>query len=122
MQNDFAARADWCVKSYEDANHSPVVILKTRLDITAKPDMIVKLSAKGTYDPDGDKLKYKWWHYEEADTYNGSVDIRNAEKRDASFIVPADAAREQIIHVICQVTDDGMPELTSYQRIVVTVE
>lgn len=25
LQNNFAARADWCVKSYDDANHSPEV-------------------------------------------------------------------------------------------------
>src|SRR5680860_1891649 len=25
LQMDFAARADWCVNSYEDANHAPTV-------------------------------------------------------------------------------------------------
>ncbi len=56
FQNDFAARADWCVKSFKDANHAPVVRLKTALDITAKPGGKIKLNAKGTKDPDGDKL------------------------------------------------------------------
>ena len=37
FQNDFAARADWCVKSYDEANHPPVVKLDNALDITAKP-------------------------------------------------------------------------------------
>jgi len=27
IQKDFAARADWCVKTYENANHAPVVKL-----------------------------------------------------------------------------------------------
>lgn len=27
LQNDFASRADWCVRSYADANHPPVVAL-----------------------------------------------------------------------------------------------
>ena len=31
FQNDFAARADWCVKSYEEANHPPVVKLANAL-------------------------------------------------------------------------------------------
>jgi hypothetical protein len=122
MQNDFSARADWCVKSYENANHPPVVMLQNQSDITAEPGDVIKLSAKGTYDPDGNKLTYKWWQYEEADTYQGSVDIRNAEKRDASFTVPADATKGNTIHIICQVTDDGTPELTRYQRVMVTVE
>ena len=28
FQNDFASRADWCVKSYKEANHPPIVVLK----------------------------------------------------------------------------------------------
>ena len=27
MWNDFKARADWCVKSYDHANHHPVAVL-----------------------------------------------------------------------------------------------
>ena len=54
LQKDFASRADWCVKSYDEANHPPVVKLANALDITAKPGSKIKLSAKGTTDPDGD--------------------------------------------------------------------
>jgi hypothetical protein len=75
MQNDFAARADWCVKSYKDANHQPVVKLNHKLDLVAKPGSTVKLSAKGTSDPDGDELFYKWWYYKDASSYKGEVEI-----------------------------------------------
>ena len=88
LQNDFAARADWCVKSFEDANHPPVVKLANALDITAKPGSTIQLSAKGTSDPDSDELSYFWWQYEEADTYRGSVTIENSTDRDASCTVP----------------------------------
>ena len=44
IQNDFAARADWCVKTYKEANHAPVVTLKTAKDISAKVGAIVHLS------------------------------------------------------------------------------
>ena len=37
FQNDFAARADWCVKSYKEANHQPVVKLNHDADLKAKP-------------------------------------------------------------------------------------
>ena len=56
LQNDFAARADWCDKSYEDVNHPPAVLLDHALDLEAKPGDIMKLSAQGTGDPDGETL------------------------------------------------------------------
>ena len=58
LQNDFAARADWCVKPYNQANHPPVVKLAHALDLKARPGTTLKLSAKGTTDPDGNKLTY----------------------------------------------------------------
>jgi hypothetical protein len=82
----------------------------------------VSLSAKGTTDPDGDELTYRWWQYKEADTYNGTVEIRNAKQQDASFTVPGDASNGETIHIICEIMDSGTPPLTRYQRVVVEVE
>lgn len=121
MQNDFASRADWCVKSFEEANHPPVVKLTHAKALQAKPGTIVKLSARGT-DPDSDKLKYRWWQYKEAGSYDGTIEIQNVEKQDASFIVPGDANKGQTIHIICEITDNGVPPLTRYQRVVVETE
>ena len=122
FQNDFAARADWCVKSYEEANHPPVVVLGHDSDLMKKPGATVKLSAHRTSDPDRDKLSYRWWQYEEADTYNSAIQIRNAEKQEASFTVPGDAVKGETMHIICEVTDNGTPQLTRYQRVVITVK
>jgi hypothetical protein len=81
----------------------------------------VALSAKGTTDPDGDELAFHWWQYREADTYKGAVEIKDGRRREASFTVPDDANEGESIHIICEVTDDGMPRLTRYQRVIVTV-
>ena len=121
FQNDFAARADWCVKSYKDANHQPIVKLNHKLDLSAKPGSSIKLSAAGTYDPDGDELIYSWWQYEEADSYEGSIKILNADKQNSSFKVPADAKKGDTIHIVCEVTDKGSPQLTRYQRVILTI-
>jgi hypothetical protein len=121
IQNDFAARADWCVKSYADANHPPVVVVAHPRDLKARPGAKISLSAKGTTDPDSNALSYRWWQYEEADTYGGTVEISNGGNQDASLTVPADAKPGQTIHVICEVTDNGAPRLTRYQRVVLTV-
>jgi hypothetical protein len=121
LQNDFAARADWCVKPYDQANHPPLVKLAHPLDLKARPGEKVSLSAKGTTDPDRDQLVYKWWQYKDAGTCQGSVRIEDSGKQDASFTVPADARAGETIHIICEVTDTGTPPLTRYQRVVVTL-
>jgi len=122
LQNDFAARADWCVKSYEEANHPPVVVLANPLNVRGRPGDTVRLSAQGTGDPDGDELKYRWWQYREAGSYDGSVEILDAGKQDASFAVPGDAHRGNTMHVICEVTDNGTPSLARYQRVIVEID
>ena len=122
FQNDFASRADWCVKSYKEANHPPVVVLAHAADLEVRPGAKVKLSARGTSDPDKDKLKYRWWQYREAGSYDGTIEIRGAGKQNALFTVPGDAGKGKTIHVICEVTDNGAPPITRYQRVVVEIE
>jgi hypothetical protein len=121
MQNDFAARADWGVKSYNEANHSPVVKLKHANNITAAAGDVVKLEGTAT-DPDKNKVTYKWWQYFDVDSYEGKISIDKPLSAKASFVVPGDAKRGDTIHVILEVTDDGMPSLTRYQRVIVTVK
>lgn len=122
LQNDFASRADWCVKSFKEANHPPKVKLKTALNIKVKASETVKLNAKGTTDPDGDKLTYHWWQYVDPSSFKGNIEITDSDKQSVSFIVPKDAKWGQTIHIICEVKDSGTPQLTRYQRVVVEVK
>jgi len=122
LQNDFASRADWCVKSFAQANHPPVVVLGHAADLEVRPGATVKLSTRGTSDPDGDKLEYRWWQYLEAGSYDGTIEIQDVGRQDASFTVPGDAGKGKTIHIICEVTDTGTPQLTRYQRVVVEVQ
>jgi hypothetical protein len=122
FQNDWASRADWCLMSYEQANHPPIVRLAEPVDITAEADQKVDLVVAEAIDPDGDELSYKWWRYDDADSCIEPVKIHNAEEPRAFFTVPGFAAAGQTIHIICEVTDNGEPPLTRYGRLVVTVE
>ncbi len=122
VQNDWAARADWCVKSYEEANHQPVVKLAHACELKVRPGQRVSLSAQGTTDPDGDELTFHWWQYREAGSYDGSIEIRDAGKQDASFTVPSDVEKKRTIHIICEVMDTGTPRLTRYQRFIVDIK
>jgi hypothetical protein len=121
LQNDFAARADWCVKSYSKANHPPVVKLDHASALTAQPGASIKLSGTAS-DPDGNSLSYRWWQYKEAGTYAGKIEISDPENKNASFAVPADAKTGNTIHVILEVKDSGTPQLTRYQRVIITVK
>lgn len=120
LQNDFAARADWCVMRYEEANHPPKVTLRHAENLVVKPGEQVQLSGAAT-DPDADQLSFRWWSYAEAGTYKGDIKIRKAENKQASFRVPADAQNGDSIHLILEVSDAGSPALTRYQRVIATV-
>jgi hypothetical protein len=121
FQNDFAARAAWSVKSYKDANHPPVVFLETPKDVDAAPGARVKLSVRGSSDPDGDHLDYSWWQYSDPGTYKGEAAITDSDKAVAWLQVPADAKPGDTIHLIAEVTDTGKPALTRYARVIVKV-
>jgi hypothetical protein len=122
FQNDFAARADWCVKAYADANHPPAVWLMSPADVEAAPGATVKLDVSGTADPDGDTLSFLWWRYKDPGKYKGDVVIKDADRSAATVTVPADAKAGDTIHLIGQVTDSGKPPLTRYARVIITVK
>lgn len=122
QQLDFAARMKWGVTPmYADANHQPVTSL-----LTGNASMVAagkSVQVHGTaYDPDGNALTVQWWQYRDAGTYPGVVQIANPADLKTKVIVPSDAQSGQTIHLILQVTDNGMPALTSYQRVVITVK
>ncbi len=124
FQHDFAARMDWCVRPYDEANHNPVVVVEGHagtgvLEATAAAGDALVLSAAGTSDPDGDALAYRWWVYPEAGTYTGEVPVEGADTPTVRLQLPADMAG-QTIHLILEVTDDGTPVLRRYRRVIVT--
>ena len=126
-QHDFAARMDWCVaKTFEAANHNPIAAFnndksKAVANLTVKSGKTVRLDATGTSDPDNDKLYYCWFFYKEAGDYNGIINIRNSNAKEASFAAPK-VNQKRKIHIILEVKDDGEPSLYSYRRIIVTIE
>lgn len=121
VQNDFAARMDWNVASYQDANHEPNARVLGNLRRNVTPGQVISLDARPTNDPDGDALTYHWWEYSDSDSLKSTVTINKPDaKTGASFVVPNEPGKQ--IQVILEVTDDGTPALTSYQRLILTIQ
>lgn len=121
-QFDFAARMDWCLKPYKEANHPPIAALGHANNLSVKSGEKVNLSAEGSKDPDGNALSYEWMYYREVGTYESSrpIGIDNRTMKAASFTAPS-VTLPETIHIILAVTDNGLPALTRYQRVIVTV-
>ncbi len=125
FQSDFAARMDWCISPrYKDANHNPVVAINDNLskdvvNVKIAAGKNLKLSAKGTKDPDGNNVSYKWFIYKEAGFYTGTLALSNTDQQEIEFEMPVVKSGESL-HIICEVKDDGVPALFSYRRVIVT--
>lgn len=126
-QNDFAARMDWTLKTPEEANHPPQPKLKGPLEVTVKVGEQITLDASGSTDPDGDDLQYRWIHYPEPGNYWYYQWIPLMMRNTDSPVLTLEVdKRIQITeplntHLILQVTDQGVPQLTRYKRVVVQI-
>ena len=144
FQHDFAARMDWTINEFGGANHNPIAVVngdktKDPIFVKARIGRPVTLSAMGSEDPDGHKLAYDWFHYQEAasaisrpvsaeeiigergeDQLDAppKVRIENSDSEDA-VVLPLSAG---IAHIILALEDNGTPTLTAYRRIVLEID
>jgi hypothetical protein len=121
FQNDFAARMDWTINDFEDANHSPVAKLNHANEIELISGEEIQLDASASVDPDGDKLSFEWIFYREAGTYPSMLELENKNEAELKMTAPQVDSPKQL-HFVVAVTDDGYPKLTNYQRVILTVK
>jgi len=120
FQNDFAARMDWCIKPYEEANHPPIPVLSQPEEITVKSGDGFGLDAGNSTDPDGDHISYLWFSYPEAGSYKKKL-ITEAEVAHGVWLNAPVVDKKETAHIILKVTDKGKPSLSRYKRIIVTI-
>jgi hypothetical protein len=121
FQNDFAARMDWCTKSYKEANHPPVPVLAHPEEITVRSGDVFCLDAFGSTDPDGDNLSFIWFQYPEAGSYKKLIPINGADNLARLYVTAPEVERKETAHFILKVTDKGNPPLSRYERVIVTL-
>lgn len=145
-QDDFAARMQWTLSpSLSSSNHHPIISLNgiagtEPVYLSAEAGSTVRLDASESYDPDGDDIVFKWWHYRETsatqwsaflevaevaietkDTAGKVVDVTlpGPEKCCVELLSRKAVEKGQAMHIILEVTDSGSPSLTSYRRVVI---
>ena len=122
-QEEWAARAEWCTKPYEECNHPPIVSVVNQ-EITAAPGEVVVLEGSAS-DPDGDSLRSYWYIYQEGSQYSGNAnDLRVWEpiRYCTRFTVPCDAKPGDYFNLILEVQDDAEKPITRYAQVIVTVK
>ena len=131
---------DWTIKDYKHANHNPVLDVNGNrgtapIYLDTAVGQPLTLDASKSHDPDGNRIRYHWFHYAEAGSTEASlaaVTISGADTPKAVVTATttcrpgwlnrgAGCPAEGIAHIILAVTDDGSPKLTSYRRVVLTV-
>jgi hypothetical protein len=103
FQNDFMARVQWGISSYEEANHHPSVQVNGSsgtgaLLIQARPGEKVTLDATQSGDPDGDEISCEWEYYPEAGTYSGEFQPETSGKV-LTFDIPEDAGDSDVVEI-----------------------
>jgi hypothetical protein len=140
FQHDFAARMDWTVVPYVGANHRPTLVVNGQggtgvVRVEARVGEAITLDAAGSRDPDGHRLMYRWFHYPEAGFAPGAslaaVTVAGGDTPRATvtaiatsrpnWLGGAAASPEGVAHVILSSTDDGLPSLTSFRRVILKV-
>lgn len=135
FQNDFAARMAWTVTpEFGAANHAPQLRLNGNdgmrpVEIDGCPGAPITLSARGSSDPDGDALSFRWWWYRDASGLYAPDAHLSKDGGEETSVTIADTARtDQFVpptvyqlHVVLEVRDAGTPQLTSYRRAVISV-
>ena len=108
-------------------------LLAQLLPQVSKP---VVLDAKGSSDPDGHRLAYRWFHYAEAGFVPGQSLARvslSGTNAPVTTVTVTEACRpawqpskapcpRSSAHLVLEVTDSGVPALTSYRRVILNVD
>jgi hypothetical protein len=79
----------------------------------------IRLDASKSFDPDGDGLTFLWWQQPEIGRTKVTID--QSDQSITTVRIPADT-KGDIVHLICEVHDDGPFRLVAYRRIIIAIK
>ncbi len=126
-QNELAARMDWFVNDFANANHAPQPFfgLSGPKTFQTDPGDTVFLFSDGWFDPDGDALSYSWWLYEDpgrGTLPQATLDQLAATTSTSLLLDLTGVADGSQLHLILEITDDDEAfPLTRYERFIINV-
>jgi hypothetical protein len=87
--------------------------------ITGRVGQKINISPKVS-DVDGNNVSVKFWQYKEVGSVKDDVVI-SQKGNTADIAIPQTAQKGDVVHIIVEAQDNGVPVLTRYQRVVVTI-
>ncbi len=120
FQRDWAARMDWCVKDHAACNHPSTISVngsssKKQIVIKKKAGRVIELDATSSTDPERDSLQYEWMIYPESGIGSEKIVLKTDQQK--AFVKIPVLKNSKGIFLVLKVTDNGNPNLTSYNRI-----
>jgi hypothetical protein len=121
--SSFLGRLQWAIKEPGAVNHPPTAVVNGQagnqmIRLQAEPGSQLTLDASMSSDSDGNALRFRWFHYAQAGTYNREIRLARPEEARQLFAVPPDLGKKQI-HLVLELRDDGLPALVSYRRVII---
>ena len=119
IQNDFAARIAWSVTAdFESANHNPSI--SGPITMSACPGETVTIKTKVS-DPDNDSVSLQWAEFR-VGSYTGGLQLQGTDSETVTFTVPEDVKEGDTLHLVLTAKDNGVPELTRYHRVIISIK